>query len=107
MTVSCPFDEDQLYAELLARNPALDGVVFVAVHTTGIFCRLTCPARKPLRRNVSFYLSGDIAQQHGFRACLRCKPLAATGTLEPLVTQLLAAVAAAPDQRWGEQRAGR
>jgi len=48
-------DPDTLYAALCAKDPAYDGRAFVAVRTTGIFCRFTCPARKPLRQNCSFH----------------------------------------------------
>ena len=48
--------------------------VLVAVHTTGIYCRPICPARKPKLKNVSFYASAEAAQEAGFRPCLRCRP---------------------------------
>jgi len=67
-------DPDTLYAALLARDPRHDGAVFAAVHTTGIFCRLTCPARKPNRGNVSFRATVEECLQAGFRPCKRCFP---------------------------------
>lgn len=51
-----------------------DGVVFVAVRTTGIYCRPVCPARTPLAHNVKFYRSAAAAEHAGFRPCLRCRP---------------------------------
>lgn len=48
-------DDDTLYAALLARDPAYDGFAFVGVKSTGVFCRLTCPARKPKRENTLFF----------------------------------------------------
>jgi AraC family transcriptional regulator, regulatory protein of adaptative response / methylated-DNA-[protein]-cysteine methyltransferase len=62
------------YAALRRRDPALDGVVFVAVKTTGIYCRPVCPARTPLARNVRFYPSAAAAERAGYRPCLRCRP---------------------------------
>lgn len=62
------------YEALCRRDPALDGLVFVAVKTTGIYCRPICPARTPLARNVRFYQSAAAAEHAGFRPCLRCRP---------------------------------
>src|SRR6266481_9139318 len=62
------------YDGLRRRDAALDGVVFVAVKTTGIYCRPVCPARTPLARNVRFYPSAAAAERAGFRPCLRCRP---------------------------------
>jgi AraC family transcriptional regulator of adaptative response / DNA-3-methyladenine glycosylase II len=62
------------YEAFRRRDPAWDGVVFVAVRTTGIYCRPVCPARTPLARNVRFYRSAAAAECAGFRPCLRCRP---------------------------------
>jgi len=62
------------YAAFRRRDPAWDGVVFVAVKTTGVYCRPVCPARTPLARNVTFYRSAAAAENAGFRPCLRCRP---------------------------------
>ena len=67
-------DADTLYAALVARDAAFEGRAYVCVRTTGIFCRLTCPARTPLRRNVEFRASVADCAAAGFRACKRCKP---------------------------------
>jgi AraC family transcriptional regulator, regulatory protein of adaptative response / methylated-DNA-[protein]-cysteine methyltransferase len=56
------------------RDSALDGLVFVAVKTTGVYCRPVCPARTPLARNVRFYPSAAAAERAGYRPCLRCRP---------------------------------
>jgi methylphosphotriester-DNA--protein-cysteine methyltransferase len=66
-------DADALYASLVARDGRFNGV-FVCVKTTGIFCRMTCPARTPFRKNVEFRASVEACQAAGFRACMRCKP---------------------------------
>lgn len=67
-------DTDKLYASLVARDGRFAGLALVCVKTTGIFCRMTCPARTPLRRNVEFRASVAECQAAGFRACKRCKP---------------------------------
>ncbi|MCA9024796.1 MAG: methylated-DNA--[protein]-cysteine S-methyltransferase [Planctomycetaceae bacterium] len=68
-----PIDEMQrAYLEL---DASYNGVFFLAVKTTGIFCRPTCPARKPLPRNVEYFATAEEAMAAGFRACKRCRPL--------------------------------
>jgi AraC family transcriptional regulator of adaptative response / DNA-3-methyladenine glycosylase II len=67
-------DFDAQYEAFRRRDPAWDGVVFVAVRTTGVYCRPVCPARTPLARNVRFYRSAAAAEHAGFRPCLRCRP---------------------------------
>jgi AraC family transcriptional regulator, regulatory protein of adaptative response / methylated-DNA-[protein]-cysteine methyltransferase len=62
------------YDALRRRDPALDGVMFAAVKTTGIYCRPVCPARTPHARNVRFYPSAAAAERAGYRPCLRCRP---------------------------------
>jgi AraC family transcriptional regulator of adaptative response/methylated-DNA-[protein]-cysteine methyltransferase len=62
------------YEAVQRRDPALDGVLFVAVKTTGIYCRPVCKARTPLARNVAFYPSAAAAERAGYRPCLRCRP---------------------------------
>src|SRR3954469_16375657 len=52
-----------------------DGIFFVAVRTTGIFCRPTCPARKPLPRNVEYFVTAKEALAAGYRPCKRCHPM--------------------------------
>src|SRR6266487_3862328 len=66
---------EQLYAALLARDPAYDGHVYACVETTGVFCRMTCPARKPKSENTCFYDTAAACFEHGFRPCQRCRPL--------------------------------
>jgi AraC family transcriptional regulator of adaptative response / DNA-3-methyladenine glycosylase II len=65
---------DICYRALKARDPALDGRIFVAVTSTGIYCRPICPARTPKPENVRFFPSAAAAQEAGFRPCLRCRP---------------------------------
>jgi AraC family transcriptional regulator, regulatory protein of adaptative response / methylated-DNA-[protein]-cysteine methyltransferase len=67
-------DFDTSYSALQRRDPALDGVVFVAVKTTGIYCRPVCRVRTPFARNVCFYPSAAAAERAGYRPCFRCRP---------------------------------
>ena len=73
-------DFDTFYRALSARDRRFDGQFFVTVHTTGIYCRPSCPARTPLPANVSFVPTAAAAQTRGFRACRRCAPDAVPGS---------------------------
>jgi AraC family transcriptional regulator of adaptative response/methylated-DNA-[protein]-cysteine methyltransferase len=96
-------DDDTLFAALIARDPAYDGFAYVGVKTTGIFCRLTCPARKPKRDNVVFFACRDAAQEAGFRACLRCRPLDLKRPTSGALETLKGRMKAEPDRRWSAQ----
>ena len=72
-------DPDACYRALVARDRRFDGVFFVAVSTTGIYCRPICPARTPRRDRVTFYARAAEAEQAGYRACFRCRPEVAPG----------------------------
>lgn len=98
-TRSALTNSDVLYTALLARSTEYEGLAFVGVRTTGIFCRLTCSAKKPKRENCEFFPDVRSAMVSGYRACLRCRPLAAS-TASPVVDQLLEALEAEPDKRW-------
>jgi AraC family transcriptional regulator of adaptative response / DNA-3-methyladenine glycosylase II len=67
-------DHRACYRALKTRDVRFDGRLFVAVKTTGIYCRPVCPARIPLSKNVIFYATAAAAQENGFRPCLRCRP---------------------------------
>jgi AraC family transcriptional regulator of adaptative response / DNA-3-methyladenine glycosylase II len=75
-------DPKTLYAAMAGRDRRFDGVFWVGVKTTGIFCRPSCPARTPKPENVAFYPSAAAAARAGFRACRRCLPAAAPGSPE-------------------------
>src|SRR5260370_5647677 len=64
----------------LARDARFDGRFFVAVTTTGIYCRPICPAPSPKESNIRYYPSAAAAAEAGFRPCLRCRPEASPGT---------------------------
>jgi AraC family transcriptional regulator of adaptative response / DNA-3-methyladenine glycosylase II len=71
---SAMLDFTAQYEAFRRRDPAWDGVVYVAVKTTGVYCRPVCPVRTPLACNVLFYRSAAAAERAGFRPCLRCRP---------------------------------
>jgi AraC family transcriptional regulator of adaptative response / DNA-3-methyladenine glycosylase II len=72
-------DADSCYKVLLARDRRFDGLFFVGVSTTGIYCRPICPARTPGRDRVTFFRHAAEAEQAGYRACFRCRPEVAPG----------------------------
>lgn len=72
-------DAEACYCVLRARDRRFDGVFFVAVTTTGIYCRPICPARTPGRDRVRFFAHAAECEREGFRACFRCRPELAPG----------------------------
>jgi len=75
-------DPERCWKAAHSRDARFDGMFITAVHTTGIYCRPSCPATTPKRANVSFFRTAAAAQGAGFRACKRCRPDAAPGTPE-------------------------
>jgi AraC family transcriptional regulator of adaptative response/methylated-DNA-[protein]-cysteine methyltransferase len=67
-------DEERCWQAVLARESDFDGAFVYAVRSTGIFCRPTCPSRRPSRAQVLFFRQPAAAEQAGFRACRRCRP---------------------------------
>ena len=68
-----------MYRALVARDASYEGVFYLGVRTTGIFCRPTCPAKKPKRENVHFFGSTREAVAAGYRPCRRCTPMKPEG----------------------------
>jgi AraC family transcriptional regulator, regulatory protein of adaptative response / DNA-3-methyladenine glycosylase II len=73
-------DFERCYRFMQSRDPRYDGFFVVAVTSTGVYCRPSCPARLPSRRNVRLFRTAAAAHEHGFRACKRCDPDAAPGS---------------------------
>ena len=98
-------------AEMLAafdgRDASYEGVFVTAVRTTGIFCRPTCPAKKPRPEHVEFFPSTREALFAGYRPCKRCRPLEPAGAPPEWLRRLLTEVEADPGRRWrdGDLRA--
>ena len=72
-------DFESSYQALSSRDPRFDGLLYVGVASTGIYCRTVCNSRRPLRKNCTFYGNRATAEQAGFRPCLRCRPELAPG----------------------------
>jgi AraC family transcriptional regulator of adaptative response / DNA-3-methyladenine glycosylase II len=75
-------DFEHRYRAVRGRDVRFDGWFYVAVTSTGIYCRPSCPAATPKRSNVRFYPTAAAAQYAGFRACKRCRPDAVPGSPE-------------------------
>jgi len=69
-----PQDDETLWEAVIAKDARLDGEFVFAVSSTGIYCRPSCPSRRPRRDRVSFFALPEAAELAGFRACLRCHP---------------------------------
>jgi AraC family transcriptional regulator, regulatory protein of adaptative response / methylated-DNA-[protein]-cysteine methyltransferase len=102
-------DDDKRWNAVLARDASRDGEFVYAVKTTGVFCRPTCPSRRPLRKNVEFFATTAAAEKAGYRACLRCRPTAtASNVMSQVVHELARRIDANPEQPFGlEQLAKR
>jgi AraC family transcriptional regulator, regulatory protein of adaptative response / DNA-3-methyladenine glycosylase II len=74
-----PYDPERLYRALLARDSRFDGMFFVGVTSTRIYCRPVCPAPAPRSDRCRYYASAAAAERRGFRPCLRCRPELAPG----------------------------
>jgi AraC family transcriptional regulator, regulatory protein of adaptative response / methylated-DNA-[protein]-cysteine methyltransferase len=92
--------KQRYYKVLLEKNPKYDGVFFVGVKTTGVFCHASCPARKPKFENCEFFRSAKEALLAAFRPCKRCHPLSPPNQQNPTINKLIAAVEAQPEKRW-------
>src|SRR6185436_12763534 len=75
------------------RDPAYDGAFVFAVVSTGIYCRPSCPARRPLKKNVRFFSTPPAAEREGFRACRRCRPASGARPSVDLATRACALLA--------------
>ena len=111
---AAPSLDDARWAAFAARDATFDGQFFIAVETSGIYCRPSCPAKRAKRENVRFYATAAEAERAGFRPCKRCKPnepsfvqqhaekvrqacrLIETAEAEPKLDDLAAAVGLSP-----------
>lgn len=91
------------YRALLDRDPEYDGVFYVGVSTTGVFCRPTCPARKPHFENCEFFRSAKEALHASYRPCKRCRPLSHPNDVPEVVARLVEAVEREPERRWRDR----
>lgn len=91
------------YNALLKKDPEYEGVFFVGVKTTGVFCRPTCPARKPKFENCEFFTNAEQALIASYRPCKRCNPLSHPGEASEIIKILVDAVEAHPEKRWRDK----
>jgi AraC family transcriptional regulator of adaptative response/methylated-DNA-[protein]-cysteine methyltransferase len=90
---------EAMYRALVNRDPSFEGIFFVGVRTTRIFCRPTCTAKKPARENVDFFATPSEALHGGYRPCLRCHPMDPGKRPPKLIERLRAEVERAPGGR--------
>jgi AraC family transcriptional regulator of adaptative response/methylated-DNA-[protein]-cysteine methyltransferase len=97
--ISC--EETNLYYQaLLNKDPEYDGIFYVGVTTTGVFCRSTCPARKPKKEHCEFFKTAQAALLASYRPCRRCRPLSPPNQVSAMVQMLIDAVEQNPTKRW-------
>ena len=90
---------ETMYRALVNRDTSFEGIFFVGVRTTGIFCRPTCTAKKPARQNVDFFATPSEALESGYRPCLRCHPMNPNQHPPKLIARLRTEVERAPGGR--------
>src|SRR5439155_16151713 len=90
---------ETMYRALVNRDPSFEGIFYVGVRTTGMFCRPTCTAKKPARENVDFFATPNEALHGGYRPCLRCHPMDPDKRPPGLIERLRAEVERAPGGR--------
>jgi AraC family transcriptional regulator of adaptative response/methylated-DNA-[protein]-cysteine methyltransferase len=91
---AAPLFAGKSWQQVLARDPRADGQFVYAVKSTGVYCKPSCPSRRPERKNVSFFPTPDAAESAGFRACLRCEPRLAQAKADPQAPAVERAAAA-------------
>lgn len=94
---------EEMYEALLKKDSRYEGLFFLGVKTTGIFCRPTCPARKPRFENVEFFATTHQALDAGYRPCKKCHPMQPAGAAPDWVRQILDEVDADPSRRWRDR----
>lgn len=95
--------QQEYYEALLNRDKHYDGLFYVGVKSTGIFCLASCPARKPKFEQCEFYPTAQQALLASYRPCLRCKPLLPPHQTSDTMQTLIDAVEANPQKRWMER----
>ncbi|WP_146823936.1 bifunctional transcriptional activator/DNA repair enzyme AdaA [Alicyclobacillus suci] len=90
----------EYYRALIERRSDYEGVFYVGVTSTGIFCRPTCPARKPKFEHCEFFRAAQEALLASYRPCKRCEPLSHPGKVAGIVETLVEAVERNPEKRW-------
>lgn len=99
LNLPSPTEMERAYKQ---RDTSYDGIFFLAVRTTGVFCRPSCPARKPFSSNVEYFPSAREAVFAGYRPCKRCRPLETSGTPPEWVGRLLSTIEKDPSARYSD-----
>jgi len=92
----------EYYQALLDKKTEYEGLFYVGVKTTGVFCRPTCPARKPKFENCEFYRTAQEALLASYRPCQRCRPLSHPNQVSDIVRMLVEEVEKHPEKRWSQ-----
>jgi AraC family transcriptional regulator, regulatory protein of adaptative response / methylated-DNA-[protein]-cysteine methyltransferase len=93
-------NKKEYYQALINKDSSYEGIFYVGVKTTSIFCRPTCPARKPKFEHCEFFENAEQALLASFRPCKRCKPLSHPNQVSDLVQKLVDAIEENPEKRW-------
>src|SRR3990167_2092864 len=93
-------EKKRYYQALIEKKSEYEGLFYVGVKTTGVFCRPTCPAKKPKFENCEFFTTAKEALLASFRPCKRCQPLFYPKDVNPLIKKLIDAIEANPEKRW-------
>jgi AraC family transcriptional regulator, regulatory protein of adaptative response / methylated-DNA-[protein]-cysteine methyltransferase len=96
-------NKKEYYQALIDKKTEYEGIFFVGVKTTGVFCRPTCPARKPKFENCEFFETAQQALLASFRPCKRCRPLSHPNHVSKLIQTLVEAVEENPEKRWRDR----
>jgi AraC family transcriptional regulator of adaptative response/methylated-DNA-[protein]-cysteine methyltransferase len=83
-----PYNDDGRWTSVVDHDRSADGFFVYAVRSTGVYCRPSCPSRRPRRDRVAFFDTPAAAREAGFRACLRCKPDTAAPVIDPWVEKI-------------------
>jgi AraC family transcriptional regulator of adaptative response/methylated-DNA-[protein]-cysteine methyltransferase len=89
-----------MYNAVLKKDAGFVGIFYVAVKSTGIFCKPTCTARKPKPENVEFFSTTGEAIESGYRPCKLCRPMNLNGTKPDWVENLFKRILSSPNERW-------
>ncbi len=92
--------EKEMYRALVQKDISYEGIFFVGVKTTGIFCRPTCTAKKPQQSNVEYFKNTSEALNAGYRPCRRCNPMEPAGSTPKNINELLKLVESDPSKKW-------
>lgn len=96
-------EQQQYYHALVTKDSNYDGIFFVGIQTTGVFCHATCPARKPKFENCTFFETAEEALLSGYRPCKRCNPLSYPREIPVTVQKMVESVEEYPEKRWTDR----